>query len=185
MSRPVPVTPRSRGILPVVTLLGAIAGCEAPPVVRPIGVSVTESGADAIQLAIEVEIENPKGNSSLRLLRWNYSFSLAGGLGDLLSGDATYTGEWAALTTLPAETTVRRRLPVVLPREAVERLGGERTTWRFDGELGYRDPSRFAAILYEFGWRPASGFSAERVSEVVAPPPPTAPAPAVPPDPVR
>lgn len=132
--------------------------------VRPVAVSVAESGPDAVQLAVEVDIRNPPGNTSLRLLRWNYSFSL--------DGVTTYSGEWEALSTLPASEVIRRRLPVVVPRELLERSGGNAAAWRCWGELGYRDPSRFAEILYELGYRPTSSFTASGEASLAAPPPP-------------
>ena len=144
--------------------VAGLVGCEAPPTVRPVAVSVTESGDEAVQMSVEVDIRNPPGNTSLRLLRWKYSFSLG--------GVTAYSGEWEALSTLPASETIRRRIPVVVPRDLLERSGGNAAAWRCWGELGYRDPSRFAEILYEFGYRPSSSFAEGGEAALAAPPKP-------------
>lgn len=139
-----------------------LVACEAPPAVTPMAVSVADSGDEAVQLAVDVDIRNPPGNTSLRLLRWTYSFSLG--------GETAYSGEWEALSTLPAGEVIRRRIPVVVPRGLLERAGGNAAAWRCWGELGYRDPSRFAEILYEFGYRPTSSFAAGGEAALAAPP---------------
>ncbi len=159
---------RSRKGAPLAAILpiaaAGLVACEAPPTVRPVAVSVTEAGDEAVQVSVEVDIRNPPGNTSLRLLRWNYSFALG--------GVTAYSGEWEALSTLPAGEVIRRRIPVVVSRELLERSGGSAAAWRCWGELGYRDPSRFAEILYEFGYRPSSPFSGEGEAALAAPLPP-------------
>ncbi len=146
-------------ILPIVS--ACLVGCEAPPTVQPVAVSVTESGDEAVQLSVDVDIRNRPGNTSLRLLAWKYSFSLG--------GVTAYSGEWEALSTLPAGEVIRRRIPVVVSRELLERAGGNAAEWRCWGELGYRDPSRFAEILYEFGYRPSSTFAGGGEAPLAAP----------------
>lgn len=149
----------------IVALASALlVACEAPPTIRPVSVSVAEAGDEAVQLTVDVDIRNPPGNTSLKLLRWNYSFSIA--------GVTAYSGEWEALSTLPASEVIRRRIPVVVPRTVLERTGGDATAWRCSGDLAYRDPSKFAEILYEFGYRPSSSFTGGGEATLTAPPPP-------------
>jgi hypothetical protein len=156
--------PRRGAVLGAIIPVAALAaGCEAPPVVRPVAVSVADASDEAVQLAVDVDIRNPPGNASLRLLRWKYSFSLG--------GVTAYSGEWEAISTLPAGEVIRRRIPVVVTRDQLERSGGNAAAWRCWGELGYRDPSRFGEILYELGYRPASGFSEAGESALAAPAP--------------
>jgi len=133
--------------------------------IQPVAVSVAEASAEAVQLAVDVDIRNPPGNTSLRLLRWSYSFSL--------DGVTAYSGEWEAISTLPAGEVIRRRIPVVVTRDLLDRSGGNAVAWRCWGELGYRDPSRFGEILHELGYRPASAFAGGDEATLVAPPAPT------------
>lgn len=119
-----------------------LVGCASPSItVR--NVSVQDQTADAVRLAVDVDLSNP-ADASMRLLQWNYTFSNSSG---------SYSGTWEALTTLPPATTVSKSIPVVLPAAA----GAD--SWNISGSLTFRSPSRVAEIFYDLGlWRPRTGF---------------------------
>lgn len=126
-----------------VAILAWLAGC-ASPSIQVKSVAVEDQSADAVRLGVDVELSNP-ADESMRLLRWDYTFSANG---------ERYSGTWEALTTLAPNSTVTRRVPVVLPAGPV----GE-GPWNISGSLSYRSPTRLAEIFYDLGvWRPSASF---------------------------
>lgn len=133
----------------------ALAGC-ASPGITVTSVSIEEQAADAVRLGVDVDLTNP-ASDSMRLLRWDYTFS---------SGGESYRGTWEALTTLPPGTTVHRRVPVVLPLGAADAAG---RSWTISGSLSYRSPSRIAEIFYDLGiWRPSTSFGGSSAEAAAA-----------------
>lgn len=151
MSRSRMRAPLAFGLM-TATSLCALVGC-ASPTITVTNVTVQEKSADAVRLAVSVDLSNP-ADGSMRLLQWNYTFSNAAG---------SYSGTWEALTTLPPKSTVTKTVPVVLPASA----GTD--GWNISGSLSYRSPSRVAEIFYDLGlWHPRSGFGGSSASAAPA-----------------
>lgn len=120
-----------------------LAGC-ASPGIEVKSVAIEDQSADSVKLGVDVDLTNP-ADESMRLLRWDYTFSANG---------ERYSGTWEALTTLAPNSTTTRRVPVVLPAGPIGQ-----GPWSISGSLSYRSPSRLAEIFYDLGvWRPSTGF---------------------------
>jgi hypothetical protein len=119
-----------------------LAGC-ASPGIEVTSISIEDRSTQSVKLGVDVNLTNP-ADAPMRLLRWDYTFS---------SGSESYRGTWEALTTIPPQTTLSRRIPVVLPASVAD------GPWSVSGSLSYRSPSRLAEIFYDLGvWRPRTGF---------------------------
>lgn len=81
-----------------------------------------------------------------------------------ISGRRAYSGRWAALAAAPAEESILRTLPVVIPDAMLaafdDRTDGIEVPWSVSGSVGWEDPNRFARILLDLGFAtPRAEFS--------------------------
>lgn len=138
-SRPSRVGPGRLPAIATVAAASLLAGCSTvQPSVRAVGARVADGMDGVARLEIELELANP-GSNEIDLLEYDYRVELDDG--------AAYSGRWAALRALPADATVRARIPAVVPAPGPAGSAG----WRIQGTVSYRDPASLSRLLFDLG----------------------------------
>ena len=142
-----------------------LTGCsfDTPPQISVESVNalaMTEATNSHLQLGIELDLYNPT-EEPIQLERFRYTLKT--------SADTSWSGSWSALRTLPPQSTVRMRLPAVIP--ALPAIQPELMGWTISGDVSYKAPGRWAQILFDTGFRrPTHDFSGKGTAMAGNPP---------------
>ncbi len=123
-----------------------LGGCAAPPVAKGIKAEYQPPTAEAVQVAVTMELVQPN-DGALELIEWDYTATV--------NGKQVFQGTWAAMLTLPPDLA--------------------HANWRVSGSVGYRATRQMDKLLYQLGIsRQAASFEAsgQGVTPAPLPPPP-------------
>ena len=114
-----------------------------------------------MHLSVDLQLEN-LDDEEIRLDQYTYTFTVEN-LG-------SFTGRWAALQTIPPESTVKAELLAVIPIDGTDSpLPGPdgRWAWQLTGDVRYEAPGLLGRILFDIGIRrPSEGFGGSGTVEL-------------------